>query len=491
MQDIVIFGAGKIGKDVIVLLRNEYNILFIVDNDERKWGGGWGGYIIASPNKILNSDCSVVVASIKYGIEIANQLQNMGVSKDRIYQCQSYWTDSGYEYDIYPCDAQGVIATGKSLYEYDLLNTVESERGNAKIMIFCTFYSTYTKQLIENMSRQYDGIEFGLITRQEEYKEKIVSKKLKHIYYFQTMADLKTILEALPVYDAMQLLWIEREWSYFYELIRKKTKHLNLNVGGSDFYRSTKVERDYKRNLIKYADKVTAETVGTIQDFVSYYGSAVHGKISLLPFGIEVLDLIKLSKDKDETDIRKKYHIPLNKVVVTCGHNANMAHQHMDIIDALEKLPERIKREIVCVFPMTYPNGSDKYIGEVDTRLDETSLEHVILTDFMDFQSMAEYALISDIMIHVQTTDQLSSTMLEEMYAGSVVIAGSWLPYQSLHEMGIYFLDVDTIPDVTAVLEDVVTNIEGYKKKCVGNREIVWQHSSWDVLAPKWRALWD
>ena len=124
-------------------------------------------------------------------------------------------------------------------------------------------------------------------------------------------------------------------------------------------------------------------------------------------------------------------------------------------------------------------------------RLSKSGLEFVVFTDFMDFQDMAEYALISDIMLHVQTTDQLSSTMLEEIYAESIVIAGKWLPYSSLHEMGIYFLDVDEIKDITCLLEDVVMNINEYKQRCRGNSDIVWNHSSWNALAPKWHALWE
>lgn len=163
----------------------------------------------------------------------------------------------------------------------------------------------------------------------------------------------------------------------------------------------------------------------------------------------------------------------------------------MDMLDAINKLPQDVKEEIVCVVPMTYPTGMETYIGKVRNKLDGIGIEYLILTDFMDFQSMAEYALISDIMIHVQTTDQLSSAMLEEMYAGSVVIAGSWLPYKSLHSEGIYFLDIDKIADLTAALADVVINIEEYKEKCRNNEEIVWKHSSWGELSPMWHALWE
>jgi hypothetical protein len=491
MQDIIIFGVGEIGKDAISYLKDKCRILFLVDNDESKWGSFLEKHIIKSPNQIKQYSCKVIVASTKYLLEIVNQLQKIGVHQDRIYLCRRYQTDTGNQLEIYPLNVSNVITTKKKLIEYDLLENIEQASKNTRIMVYCTFYSTYTKQLIENMSKYYDDIEYGLITNKKEYKEKIESQKLKHIYCFQSIADLKTILEQLPIYDVMQLLWIEREWAFFYNLIRKKAKKLNLNVGGSDFYRASKEERAFKRELVKCADKVTAETVGTIQDFKSYYKDVVCGKIELLPFGIEVLELINSCRAKNVNEIKEKYNIPYQKIVVTCGYNAGEAHQHRSIIKALDKLSDNVKQNIVCVFPMTYPSQREEYIGEVREYLSRVDIDYIILTEFMDFMKMAEYAVVSDIMIHVQTTDQLSSTMLEQMYSGSVIITGDWLPYKSLHEMGIYFLDVSRISDVTTILEDVVMNLQKYKEKCKGNEEIIWKHSSWDTIAPKWRDIWE
>lgn len=444
--------------------------------------------MIKSPEEIKEHDSAVVIASTKYALEIENYLQNIGVRRERIYFCRRYSMD---EYKIYPVMAERIENASFSLVQYDLYNTKEYETVCKKVMVFCIFYSTYTKQLIENMSKKYKDIEFSLLTKTEEYKEKIVSEKLKHIYCFQTIEDLKTILDQLPIYDAMQLLWIEPEWSYFCELIRKKTKRLNLNVGGSDFYRVGKEGRDFKRDLIAYADNITAETESTVQEFGEYYGEDAKNKTNLLPFGIEVLDWIDRIEKFPRNTIRKKYHIPFDKIVVTCGHNAIKEHQHMKIIDAVETMSDKVKSQLIFVFPMTYPQKADAYINSVRDRLKESGLDHVVLTNFMDFNEMAEYALVSDIMIHVQTTDQLSSTMLEEMYAGSIVLAGKWLPYQSLHKKGMFFLDVDEICDITMILEDVVENIEKYRTKCEGNKVIVRKHSSWDELASKWYALWN
>lgn len=483
MRDIVLFGIGKIGRENIPFLEKNYHIMFLVDNDKTKWGTKIKHYTIECPDKIKESKCNVIISSMEYGLEIAEQLENMGVMKDRIFYCNKRKIEGVLDFEIRPMSEQ--------LIQFDIFHTEEYETNCRKVLVFCIYYSVYTKQLIENISRRYNDVEFSLITKMEEYKDKIISRDLKHIYCYRSKLDLKTILEQLPMYDAMQLLWIEQDWAYFWQLIRGKTKCLNLNVGGSDFYRASKEERDFKRKLITCADKVSAEILGTVQEFKEYYKEEVKNKIELLPFGIEVLDYIKLFKNKDKNELKKKYNIPLNKIVVICAHNAFKENRHLELVEALDKLTDKKKQEIMCVFPMTYPDNMMEYITEVEDRLRRSEIDYVVMTEFMDFQAMAELALISDIMVRVQTTDQLSSMMLEAMYAGSMVIAGSWLPYQSLHDMGIYFLDVDTVPEVTTVLEDVVTNLENYKEKCRGNREIVWNHSSWDVLAPKWRALWD
>lgn len=483
MQDAILLGIGKIGIEAIPFLEREYRILFLADNDKMRWGTVFQNYTIECPDKIKDCTCKVIITSTRYGAEMAEQLENMGIARDRIYFCHKCITGNVLNFEVCPSE--------EPLIQYDLFHAEECTTDRRKVLIFCNGYSVYTKQLIENISKRYDDIEFSLITRAKENKEKIASKYLKHIYCFKTTVDLRSILEQLPVYDAMQLLWIERNWASVYKLIRNRTKKLNLNVGGSDFYRADKKERDFKRKLIACADKIAAEIRGTVQEFKEYYKEETEGKMELLPFGVEVLDYIESCKERDKNELKRKYNIPLGKIVITCAHNAFRENRHLELIDTLSELSDKVKQEIVCVFPMTYPDNMTDYIREVEGRLEESGLDYVIMTEFMDFQAMAEYALISDIMIRVQTTDQLSSMMLEAMYAGSLVIAGSWLPYLPLHEIGMYFLDVNTILEVTAVLKDVVANIEDYKGKCKKNSEIVWNHSSWDVLASRWHALWE
>lgn len=490
-MDVIVFGMGEVGRGILPYLDKDCHILFFVDNDKKKWNTVFEGYSVKCPDEIKYYNCDVVIASTKYKFEILRQLQKMKVGQKRIYLSYRVKEDSGCEYEIYPLMEEKIKCTGKSLVQYDLCHAEEHKTNYIKVLVFCSFFSLFTKQVIENMSKRYRNIEFSLLTCAKESKEKIISEQLKHIYYFRSMSDLKTILKQLPIYDVAQLLWIENEWSHFYHSIRRKVKRLNLHVGGSEFYRAGVEERNFKKNLIDCADYITVQAEKTKDEFGAFYGEKIKEKTIILPLGIEVLEFINLYENLPKPMIKEKFHIPLGKVVVTCGHNASVAHQHLRIIEGLKKLPEGIKQQLVCIFPMTYPRGCDAYINDIRSRLDESELEYVILTEFMDFHEMAMYALISDVMIHVQTTDALSSAMREEMYAGSVVIAGKWLPYQTLHDREIFFLDVDTVSDVMHALENVILNIEEYKRKCTRNKEIIWNHSSWDAVAPKWYALWN
>lgn len=489
-MNIIVFGTGDIAKSVLPLLKEKFNILFCVDNNEKKWNQKFIEYDVKSPDEINKHDCDVVIVSTKYNIEICHQLQQMGVDDKRIHFCRRVSSFGKLTYDIYPINENEIESKDVDLKSYDLLNRDETLTLSKKVMVFAAFYSTYTKQLIENMSSRYDDVEISLLTCSPESKDLIKADNLKHIYCFQTMADLKTILEKLPVYDVMQFLWIENEWVYFSELLRKKTKRLNLNVGGSDFYRVGKAGRDYKKTLVACADIVTAETEDTLRAFSKYYKEEIGNRTGLLPFGIGVLDCIDKVDVSQKDTIKQKYQIPNDKIIVTCGHNAIENHQHMKILEAVDKMSDEIKSKIVCVFPMTYPKEQDAYINLVESALVKAKINYVILKRFMDFYAMAEYACISDVMIHVQTTDQLSSAMLEEMYAESVVIAGKWLPYDSLHQKGVFFLDVNEIPEITHKLEEVVEHIETYQHRCKVNPEIIHQNYSWDAVASRWHELW-
>lgn len=490
MIEAVIFGAGQVCTEVLPYIESQFRVLYVVDNNNKLWGTEFESYEVKAPDEAVCSGCKIIIASTRYMFEIAEQLKQMGMDENDIFTCSGFYTGKRYTYDIHPVNEKLIQIKDTQLIKFDVLKNEGVACKQMNVLIGVSFFSTFAIQLIENLSKRYQDIEFGLLTSDEKYYENAIIYKLKHLYIYKSYADLKTILTLLPTYDVIHFLWIEVEWSFYADLARSKAKRLVLTVGGSDFYRASERERAYKRKLILYADYINLENSITRNEFIGYYGREVSEKTKLVPYGMELLDDIDKMENVFDDIKKKELNIPSNKIIVTCGYNALSAHQHLRLVETLGNISDEVKEKIVCVFPMTYPSGQDAYIQSVSEALNKNRLDHVIFTDFMPDRQIAQYATLSDIMIHVQITDALSSAMREEMYGGAVVIAGKWLPYDILREKGIYFLDVATVGDVSEILEDVVKNIEFYKSKCQNNRCLIRNEYSWDAVAKAWYGLW-
>lgn len=485
-EQVVLYGLGNAGKSMLPYLRENFEILFWVDGNPELWGIVYDGIPIRSPESVLGHKGRIIVTTTDaFFAEISEFLIKSGFEKDRIFRGQYHICDQREE--IIPYDVTMLEPDKTDLKNCDLLGRDEEENIH-NVMIFCGFLSSYVNQLVRNCKKRMPDIHFSILSNSEEYLGEMAAYA-DHIYVYHSYTELYGILRALPKYEVFQMLWIENIWVYFQELVREKCGRLNLCVGGSDLYRARDAERVYKKSLIDMADTVSAETDATISAFVKAYPSAAE-KIRWVNFGIETLEyldqdcLIKAQEKKREMDISD------DRIVVMCGYNAGEAHQHLEMIRALDGMDVAVKDRIELIFPMTYPKGQDTYIENVKAELGGSGIRYRILTDYRNPKAMAELEMMADVLITVQKTDQLSSTMLETMYAGKVVIAGSWLPYGNLREKGLFFLSVDEIGDLAGTVSEVVGNYQTYHEKCSANKGIVYELSSWNIAGDRWRGLW-
>lgn len=490
LKSIILFGTGKKGRELLPHIKKKYTISHVIDNNANLWGTTLEGIEVQSPEEIIGSKDSIVVAtSIQSFWEISAQLKKISIEPARIMWPEM--TSSDVIFHSIPFLPNKWENSNRGIESYDVLQapqnhaSVTNFRTDKTVMVFCSFNSVYAISMIKNMKERYPEISVSMLSRVCEYVDAL-KQVCSHIYCYKNYEELNDILTSIPKYDVFQMLWIEDDWVLFADSIRRKCRCLNLHVGGSDFYRSGPYCLESKRKIVRMADRVTAETETTIHDFCRVYPEAGQ-KIRWLNFGIDELDY-----EGHEVCQNAKSHFGLekDKVIVTCGHNARKEHQHKEIIGQLSILEDEIIGMAEFVFPMTY-GDSGKYTDGIRRLLSETKITSLIMTRFMNSEEMARYAACSDIMVHVQTTDQLSSTMLQEMHAGAVVIAGSWLPYQMLKDKGVYFLTIDSISELSAVLTDVIRNLKDYKKRCEGNRKIIYEMSSWNHVAARWKRLWD
>ena len=360
-----------------------------------------------------------------------------------------------------------------------------------KVLIMCSSFSVYVVYYIEEMRKRYPEIQFSVFTHianVDRYDE-LLGGNLSRIYNYNRLWELPKAVSSFPQFDVIHTFWMEIQWGFMSKALRSKCKKIVVSVGGSDLYRSKAWEHIFQRQLISQAEWVSAENPETLEDFFGLYGERYRiKKNKVVRFGLTNLkEIDKYLYDEDGIrNTKKKYQIPQDKIVITCGHNARKQHQHIEMIKSIGKMEQGYKQQIHLLIPMTYPDGMQEYIEIVKECVASEGLTCSVLTDFMDTEEMAQYEVCTDIMIHVQTTDQMSSTMLEQMYAGKIIVAGSWLPYQSIRDAGVHFYSVDDVEKITELLTNLISAINEEKAKCRCNHQRIHDFSSWDSVGPEW-----
>lgn len=373
---------------------------------------------------------------------------------------------------------------------------MKGQNGKINILVLCSFYSSYVTQLCKYMIKFYPQIEYSLLTHKnavEEYEADI--EFIQNIYYYETT---KTRLfyhqiDKLPLFDIIHSLWMEPVWGINARTLKKKARYWFNSVGGSDLYRfsSQYLTKILQKRIIRYSDWISSENDQTRDYFYKVYGEKYRTvEHSICRFGVDIIDYIKQFKQEGKIPKTISEGIPDNRISILCGTNASENHQHFAMIDAISRLNKEQRDKCHFIFPMTYPEGKESYISEVSAQISQVTDSFTILTKYMSVQEMAELAMITDVMLHVQTTDQLSSAMISHMYNGNIVIAGAWLPYDTLQNNHVFFLKVEKVSDLTLKMEEVISGFADFKEKCSKNADAIYQLSSWEMASAEWMKVY-
>lgn len=370
------------------------------------------------------------------------------------------------------------------------------KKSDVNILLLCSYESSYVTQLWDNIKKSCSDIRLSLLTQESSmgyYRSRIVLQEGENIYTYRSASvkhwlETEKTIKKLSRFDLIHSLWMEKPWGWHAGTLKSKAKYWFCSVGGSDLYRQSKklICRAYQLNILNHSDWFSSENVETRKEFIKVYGKKYEAvPHTINKFGVDIFDAIE-EREKNRGSEKKTFAIPSDQIVVCCGYNAKPEHQHLEMINSFSRMPQDIIEKLFFVFPMTYGNTETGYMEKVRNAIQGITDKYMIIKDYMDTDQMAELVQATDIMIHVQVTDQMSSTMLAHMYNGNVVIAGSWLPYNSLKEEGVYFVDVNEVDELTEVLADVTRNYEEYRKKCTKNKQLVYSVSSWDVCIGEW-----
>jgi glycosyltransferase involved in cell wall biosynthesis len=362
-----------------------------------------------------------------------------------------------------------------------ILNYVKELKAkmNCEIDIFTEPIRSQEKEYVKQFIKYFDNI-----YEISKYTNEILSRipKIRGILQIKNMAKQ---IDNLGIYDICHIHYLNIEYGYLYKQIINRCKKLVISIWGSDFYRSKWWEKKIQYRVIKYAHEITFTTKQMSEEFGKYFKKIDKDKLKARSFGLVILGILREIENISKKDYKKSFNLSTDNIIVTCGNNAAKGNEHIKIIKSIKIVKHKLPDNILFLFPFTY-GLNRKYFLEVKGLLDKSNLNYRILTDYLSDYEVAQLRKLSDIMIHLPISDQLSGSMQENLYTRNIVITGDWLPYKILEEKGIFMLKVSSMDEVGEKLLYSVNNLKNLKESCKGNSQIIWNLSSWDKNIDGW-----
>jgi len=278
-------------------------------------------------------------------------------------------------------------------------------------------------------------------------------------------------------------------YGYLVPKFKEKGKKVKVHIWGSDFYMDIP---DRVRWQVKVYDKADIIQIATEQmksDFFGRFPQYEH-KVRIGVFGNQQLDnLIEFHKHPEKQDlsfIRGDYQ---DKLIVTCGYNARSRHQHLKMIEALDKLPHELLDSIFVIFPMTYLRENN-YLKQVEDALKNVRFSYVMINDYMTENQLMSLRTMTDLYINIIESDALSSSTQEHLFCGNVVIVGDWLPYSIFEENGLFYIKT-SLEQLYHNIFYALTHMEELKKKSAENPARLYRITSWESAIPKFKEIYE
>lgn len=316
-------------------------------------------------------------------------------------------------------------------------------------------------------------------------------EKIADVFYH---ANFRKLLQRIsPSYDLIHVHYIEnivlRNASFFK---RVKQPKIVVSIWGSDYYRRGEKSKIKMLKLLNRADITTFTNKVTQKDLIQFYfntGKRSDIKTEVLRFGLEPLEILK-NLNKTPAESKQFLELPTDAYVVCVGYNANPAQQHIEIIKGLIKKEKELPENLIIILPLTY-GSKQTYVGKIKNELKKGRFKSKLFLSYMTELEVAHLRNACDVMIQLQITDQFSGSMQEHLYCGNIVITGSWLPYKTMDEQGVYFRKIDHVSKIGDELADCFKDYQNERSKYEYNKDVIYSLSSWKSNINRWTNLYN
>ena len=199
---------------------------------------------------------------------------------------------------------------------------------------------------------------------------------------------------------------------------------------------------------------------------------------------MECLNELMAVETKEES--KRICQLPADKISVMIGYSGKKLHQHIQIINILKK-SAFLKDKIHLVLPFTR-DSFEAYTDIVESAAEKSGYSYTFLKNvFLSDSDVARLRNATDIVLQLSTFDGFSRSILECLFAKSVVIYGSWLDYNNyLKDNKCFAIPVESMDECSQVLETIASEPHKYDEETNLNNINIGKKGLWSYCIKDW-----
>ena len=256
---------------------------------------------------------------------------------------------------------------------------------------------------------------------------------------------------------------------------------------GSDILAIRKSQAKLLTPILNRSLKINLPTIEMQKQFKCFFGDTTYSsKITNCKYGTLAFPHIRRAESElGKATCKEAFGLNSNKYCVAIGYNGKATQQHVKVINALAKLPIEKKNEVELLLHMGYGvDRKDEYYKEVEASLLESGFSYVILDNMLPLDNIGKLRIATDVFIHAQTTDAMSGTIRECIFAKAILVNPTWIRYPEYEKLGIEYLKYESFDMLPRIIEDYLDG------KCridiKRNASLVSSMYSWDAVREDW-----
>lgn len=244
----------------------------------------------------------------------------------------------------------------------------------------------------------------------------------------------------------------------------KKIQNINLSFVNTDF--------------------VSSKTGTSFREVIHEKFNVSYNKIINLGYGSEVISsILKLRKTFVRKETADYFHINPSCFVICCGYNASKAQNHESILRALHNIKHFLPEKYQIIIPLSYGGNVYERKHTLEKLATDLDLDVTFITNYISSDEVAKLRLLTDMFIHIQTTDASNATIQEFLLANTNCINGAWLKYPMLESKGFPYYVVDEIECLPQVIQSALHN---GKRPLSQEIENIIIDNSWECVSRQW-----